>query len=415
MRASLLASAIANRLRCARRLEARSIQGNKTRAAAAGRRSRTTWAACTKSVRRYLLPRFLGAIPGRLLLRDEAEPGGVGKNTFHLVGLDKRGAIALRIKVSRSQLVRRLVNLPPCLVGLEAGSGSHHIARQIQALGHDVRLMPAQYVKPFLKGHKNDYRDAEAIAEAVQRPTMSFVAIKTPEQSDLLSLHRVRSRLVRQRTAIINQIRGFLIERGITVRQGPAPLRKALPDVLSSPPEALSPRMLRLIVELDEDWRRLDDRIEALSAEILNLSEKDPACHRLMTVPGIGPIISSAVVTGIGTGSGFKQGRDFAAWLGLVPRQESTGDRTKLGRISKRGNKYLRTLFVQAAHVVLERRPAAAARVLLPWIDRACKRLAHRNLLAIALANKLVRIAWAVLARGHKYEPRITPNADPRC
>ena len=272
-------------------------------------------------------------------------------------------------------MIRRLVNLPPCLIGLEAGSGSHHIARQIKPLGHDVRLIPAQYVKPFLKGHKNDYRDAEAIAEAVQRPTMNFVAIKTPEQSDLLSLHRVRSRLVRQRTAIINQIRGFLIERGITVRQGPAPLRKALPEVLSSPPEALSPRMLRLIAELDEDWRRLDERLEALSAEIESLSEHDAACQRLMTVPGIGPIISSAVVAAIGTGSGFKQGRDFAAWLGLVPKQESTGDRTKLGRISKRGNKYLRTLFVQAAHVVLERRPAAAMRALWPWIEQSLQAL----------------------------------------
>jgi transposase len=335
----------------------------------------------------------------------------IGKNTFHLVGLDKRGAIAMRTKVSRNQLVRRLANLPSCLVGLEAGSGSHHIARQIQALGHDVRLIPAQYVKPFLKGHKNDYRDAEAIAEAVQRPTMNFVAIKTPEQSDLLSLHRVRSRLVRQRTAIINQIRGFLIERGITVRQGPAPLRKVLPEVLSSPPEALSPRLVRLIAELDQDWRRLDERLEALSDEIASLSEDDCACQRLMSVPGIGPIISSAVVAAIGTGSGFKQGRDFAAWLGLVPKQESTGDRTKLGRISKRGNKYLRTLFVQAAHVVLERRPAAAKRALSPWIDQAARRLAHRNLLAIALANKLARIAWAVLARGRDYEPRITANA----
>src|SRR5499425_146616 len=333
----------------------------------------------------------------------------LGKNSFHVVGLDQRGAIVWQLKCSRAQLERRLANIPSCLIGMEACSGAHYIARQLAALGHDVRLMPAQYVKPFLKGHKNDYRDAEAIAEAVQRPTMHFVTIKTPDQMDLLALHRVRSRLVSQRTGVINQIRGFLIERGITVRQGPAPLRKALPDVLSSPPEALSPRMLRLIAELDGDWRRLDDRIEALSAEILNLSEKDPACHRLMTVPGIGPIISSAVVAAIGTGSGFKQGRDFAAWLGLVPRQESTGDRTKLGRISKRGNKYLRTLFVQAAHVVLERRPAAAERVLLPWIDRASKRLAHRNLLAIALANKLARIAWAVLARGHKYEPRITP------
>ena len=248
------------------------------------------------------------------------------KNTFHLVGLDKRGAIAMRFKVSRSQLIRRLVNLPPCLIGLEAGSGSHHIAREIQPLGHDVRLIPAQYVKPFLKGHKNDYRDAEAIAEAVQRPTMHFVAIKTPEQSDLLSLHRVRSRLVRQRTAIMNQIRAFLIERGITVRQGPRPLRKVLPEILGSPPQALSPRILRLITDLDEDWRRLDDHIEVLSAETQSLSENDPACQRLMTVPGIGPIISSAVVAAIGTGSGFKQGRDFAAWLGLVPKQESTGD-----------------------------------------------------------------------------------------
>jgi transposase len=332
----------------------------------------------------------------------------IGKNTFHLVGLDKRGAIAVRTKVSRNQLVRRLVNLPPCLIGLEAGSGSHHIARQIKPLGHDVRLIPAQYVKPFLKAHKNDYRDAEAIAEAVQRPTMSFVAIKTPEQSDLLSLHRVRSRLVRQRTAIINQIRAFLIERGIAVRQGPGPLRKLLTEVLSSAPETLSPRILRLISELDEDWRRLDQRLEAISAEIETLSQNDPACQRLMTVPGIGPIISSAVVAAIGTGSGFKQGRDFAAWLGLVPRQQSTGDRTLLGRISKRGNKYLRTLFVQAAHVVLERRPAAAMRALWPWIHQASKRLAHRNLLVIALANKLARIAWAVLARGKDYEPRIT-------
>jgi transposase len=335
----------------------------------------------------------------------------IGKNTFHLVGLDKRGAIVLRIKVSRSQLERRLANMLRCLVGLEAGCGSHHIARQIQALGHDVRLLPAQYVKPFLKGHKNDYRDAEAIAEAVQRPTMNFVAIKTPEQSDLLSLHRVRSRLVGRRTAVINQIRGFLIERGITVRQGPAPLRKALPEILSSPTEALSPRMVRLIADLSEDWRRLDKRIEAVSTEIESLAENDGSCKRLMTVPGVGPIISSAVVAAIGNGSGFHQGRDFGAWLGLVPKQESTGDRTKLGKISKRGNKYLRTLFVQAAHVVLIRRPAAAMRGLWPWIERAARRLAHRNLLAIALANKLARIAWAVLARGRDYEPRITINA----
>src|SRR5215471_1585649 len=155
----------------------------------------------------------------------------LGKNTFHLVGLDRRGAIVLQQKLSRGQLERRLANVPRCLIGMEACSGSHYIGRRLTELGHDVRLIPAQYVKPFLKGHKNDYRDAEAIAEAVQRPTMRFVSIKTPEQMDLLALHRVRSRLVGQRTAVTNQIRGFLIERGITVRQGPAPLRKALPEI----------------------------------------------------------------------------------------------------------------------------------------------------------------------------------------
>jgi transposase len=273
-----------------------------------------------------------------------------------------------------------------------------------------VRLIPAQYVKPFLKGHKNDYRDAEAIAEAVQRPTMHFVTIKTPEQMDLLALHRVRSRLVGRRTGVINQIRGFLIERGITVRQGPMPLRKALSEILSSDTGALSPRMVGLIADLAQDWRRLDERIAAVSAEIEALAEQDDSCQRLMTVPGVGPIISSAVVAAIGNGTGFKQGRDFGAWLGLVPKQESTGDRTILGKISKRGNKYLRTLFVQAAHVVLERRPSAAMRGLWPWVEQASKRL-HRNMLAIALANKLARIAWAVLARGGTYQPRITHAA----
>jgi transposase len=334
----------------------------------------------------------------------------IGKNTFHLIGFDRRGAIALQLKVSRAQLERRLANVPPCLIGMEACSGAHHIGRQLEALGHDVRLIPAQYVKPFLKSHKNDYRDAEAIAEAVQRPTMRFVRIKTSEQMDMLALHRVRSRLVGQRTAVTNQVRSFLIERGITVRQGLNPLRKALPEILSSNSGPLSPRMVGLIADLAADWRRLDERIATVSANIGSLAEQDGNCQRLMTVPGIGPIISSAVVAAIGNGAGFKQGRDFGAWLGLVPRQESTGDRTILGKISKRGNKYLRTLFVQAAHVVLVRRPGAAMRGLWPWVVRASKRM-HRNMLAIALANKLARIAWAVLARGHAYQPRIAVDA----
>src|SRR5437660_2572462 len=281
----------------------------------------------------------------------------IGKNTFHLVGLDKRGAIVLQQKVSRGQLERRLANIPRCLIGMEACSGAHHIGRQLAAVGHDVRLIPAQYVKPFLKGHKNDYRDAEAIAEAVQRPTMHFVAIKTPEQLDLLALHRVRSRLVGQRTGVINQIRGFLIERRIAVRQRVVPLRKALPDILSSNTPALSPRIVNLIAELVQDWRRLDEHIEAVSADMESLVELDEACQRVMTVPGVGPIVSSAVVAAIGNGGGFTQGRDSGAWLGLVPKQESTGDRTILGKISKRGNKYLRTLF-RAGRT---RRPSTAA------------------------------------------------------
>ena len=334
----------------------------------------------------------------------------IGKTTFHLIGQDRRGAIIMRAKLSRTQLMRRLVNVPQCVIGMEPCAGAHHIARRLSELGHDVRLVPAQYVKPFLKGHKNDYRDAEAIAEAVQRPTMDFVAIKTPEQCDLLSLHRVRSRLVRQRTGTINQIRGLLLERGITAPRGPAPLRKTLNGIFAEPPADLSSRMLCLIGDLALDWRTLDARVEAVSREIEMLAENDEACQRLMTIPGIGVIISSAVVGAIGNGGAFKQGRDFAAWLGLVPKQGSTGGKTKLGGLSKRGNKYLRTLFVQAAHIVLIRKPAAAQRALWSWIERASQRLPHRNLLAIALANKLARIAWAVLARDHDYHP--TANTD---
>ena len=213
--------------------------------------------------------------------------------------------------------------------------------------------MPAKYVRPYSKGQKNDFRDTEAIAEAVQRPTMKFVATKTAEQLDLQALHRVRERLVSQRTGIINQIRAFLLERGIAVRQGQRYLRAELPHILTTPPEVLSPRMVRIIEGLATDWRRLDERIQGVSSEIEELAKEDTGCERLMSIPGIGPIISSAVVAAIGSGDAFSKGRDFAAWLGLVPRQISTGDRTILGRISKRGNRYLRVLFVQAAWVVL--------------------------------------------------------------
>jgi len=327
----------------------------------------------------------------------------IGKNSFHVVGHDKRGAIVLRQKWSRGQIEARLANLPPCLVGMEACVGAHHLSRRLKAFGHDTRLMPAKYVRPYAKGQKNDFNDAEAIAEAVQRPTMKFVATKTADQLDLQALHRVRERLVSQRTGIINQIRAFMLERGIAVRQGIRFLRTELPIIFASRTDVLSPRMLRVIEDLAGDWRRLDERIEALSREIETIARQDAGCDRLMSVPGIGPIISSAVVAAIGSGDVFSKGRDFAAWLGLVPKQISTGDRTILGKISKRGNRYLRVLFVQAAWVVLVKPKSWERHGLKSWIEAAKKRL-HHNVLAIALANKLARIAWAVLAKGRGFE-----------
>ena len=209
----------------------------------------------------------------------------IGKNTFHLVGLDRNGAIVLRQKLSRRQIEARLANTPPCLIGMEACVGAHHLSRQLKAYGHDARLMPARYVRPYSKGQKNDFRDAEAIAEAVLRPTMKFVAIKTVEQLDLQALHRVRERLVCQRTSVINQIRAFLLERGIAVRQGPPALRSEIPIVLSMT-DKLSPRMIQMIEDLCADWRYLDERVETVSDEIKTLSEQDDGAKRLMTVPG---------------------------------------------------------------------------------------------------------------------------------
>ena len=303
----------------------------------------------------------------------------------------------LRQKWSRGQVETRFANMSACLIGMEACVGAHHLSRKLKALGHDARLMPARYVRPYSKGQKNDFRDAEAIAEAVRRPTMKFVVTKTADQLDLQALHRVRERLVRQRTGII--------KRGIAVQQGRRFLRVELPRILATLPDVPSPRMVRVIEGLASNWHRLDERIEGLSNEIEELANRDAGCERLMSIPGIGPIISSAIVAAIGTGDSFSKGRDFAAWLGLVPRQISNGDRMILGKISKGGNRYLRVLFVQAAWVVLVKvKPTRwEGYGLRHWIEAAKKRL-HRNVLAIALANKLARIAWSVLAHGRAFE-----------
>src|SRR5260370_1347031 len=233
---------------------------------------------------------------------------------------------------------------------MEACVGAHHLSRTLKALGHDARLMPAKYVRQYSKGQKNDYRDAEAIAEAVQRPTMKFVVTKTADQLDLQALHRVRERFVGQRTGIINQIRAFMLERGIAVRQGLRFLRAELPGILATRTDALSPRMLRILEDLSADWRRLDARIEDLSSEIEALARQDKGCERLMTVPGIGPIISSAMVAAIGTGDAFSKGRDFGACLGLAPKPLSTCDRPILRPLPNPANPYFRTLLRQTPH-----------------------------------------------------------------
>ena len=320
----------------------------------------------------------------------------IGKDVFHLVGFGADGKIVFRRKIRRLGLKDFFEKLPPCIVGMEACLSAHFVSRTLRALGHEPRIIPAIYVKPFVKGQKNDYNDAEAIAEAALRPNLHFVREKSQDQLDLQACHRVRSRLVSRRTATINQIRAFLIEHGIAVRTGANALRRSLFAILENRADELSPRMSDLIVGLYEDWLWLDERIEALTGEIEQISHQESNCKRLMSVPGIGPIISTAMVAAIGTGEAFERGRDFGAWLGLVPRQYSTGGKSILGRISKRGSRYLRTLFIQAANVILMRPQIWERFSFGAWLKAAQPRL-HRNKLATALANKLARIAWSVL------------------
>lgn len=327
----------------------------------------------------------------------------IGKDVFHIIGFDLDGQIVLRRKFKRLSLMTEFEKLPCCVVGMEACLSAHFVSRTLRKLGFEPRIIPAIYVKPFLKGQKNDYNDAEAIAEAALRPNLRTVREKTQDQLDLQAYHRIRSRLVSRRTATINQIRAFLIEQGIAVRTGAHALRKSLLPILETRAEEISPRMHDLIIGLYEDWLWLDERVETLTAEIESISKSEANCQRLMSIPGIGPMISTAMVAAIGTGEAFGRGRDFGAWLGLVPRQYSTGGKPILGRISKRGSKYLRTLFIQAAHVILMRPQNWKKFSFGPWLDQASQRL-HRNKLAAALANKLARIAWSVLRHERRFE-----------
>lgn len=327
----------------------------------------------------------------------------VGKTSFHLVGLNECGEVVVRKKFSRAQLLRFTANREIHLVGMEACGGSHFLGRALREQGHEVRLIPAQYVKPYVKTNKNDYIDAEAIAEAVGRPTMRFVPIKSDDQLDLQSLHRVRERWVTRRTAVINQIRGLLLERGLTVRTGRRHLDAALPAILEDADAKLSGASRLLVAQLKLELDQLVLRLEEADAAIQKTVCENEACQRLVKIPGIGPVTATAVIAAIGNGAAFRKGREFAAWIGVVPREHSTGGKQRLLGISKRGNRYLRTLFVHGARAVLQFREKQSAG-LKAWLAQLTSRT-HHNVAVVALANKLARMAWAVLATGEAYRP----------
>ncbi|MDX8407411.1 MAG: IS110 family transposase [Mariprofundaceae bacterium] len=327
----------------------------------------------------------------------------LGKNTFHVHGVDASGHVALKKQVTRKGLVQLMSNLPDCLVGMEACGGSHDWARRLTAMGHDVRLMGAQFVKAYVKSNKNDYADAEAICEAVQRPNMRFVPIKGLEQQDVQSIHRARSLAVSHRTAQANQIRGLLAEYGIVLPQGMASLRGRVPDILADADNGLTIMFRDLIAELMDEIRRLDDRVSGYDRQIKHLAQASDACQRLMTIPGIGAMTATALVAAVADAKVFGNGREMAAWIGLVPRQFSTGGKAKLLGISKRGDSYLRTLLIQGAQAVLrhaEKKPDRRSQ----WLCNLAARRG-RNVAAIALANKNMRTAWALLTKHETYRP----------
>lgn len=327
----------------------------------------------------------------------------LGKTVFHLVGVNARGEVVVRKKCSRLQLLRFTSNVASCLIGMEACAGSHFLGRALREQGHDVRLMPAQYVKPYVKTNKNDFIDAEACAEAVTRPTMRFVPIKTDDQLDLQSLHRVRERWVRGRTSAINQIRGLLLERGITVRKGRRHIEEALPGILEDPDNKLSGSLRVLLRELRREMQYLQGQIEECDKLIVRIAGELEDCGRLVAIPGIGPTIATATIAAIGNGSAFKKGRGFAAWLGVVPGEYSTGGKQKLTGTSRQGNKYLRKLFLQGAHAVLQCRTKQCP-VLSAWLEKLVTRK-RIQVAAVALANKMARMAWAVLSKREAYRP----------
>jgi len=333
----------------------------------------------------------------------------LAKNMFQVHGVDERGKAVLKKQVKRDQMAAFFAKLPVCLIGMEACGSAHHWARKLQGFGHTVRLMAPQFVKPYVKTNKNDVADAEAICEAVGRPNMRFVPIKSDDQLDLQSLHRVRERWVMRRTAVINQIRGLLLERGITLRKGRRHVDAALPGILEDASAKLSGALRMLLAQLKLELDHLQMRIDEADALIKKTAGDNEACRRLVAIPGIGPITSTAIIAAIGNGAALKKGREFAAWPGIVPGEYTTGAKQKLLGISKRGNSYLRRLFVHGARAVLQQ-SAKQSSGLSAWLAQLTIRT-HRNVAAVALANKLARMAWAVLAKNEAYRPPILVGA----
>ena len=326
----------------------------------------------------------------------------LGKNLNSVVGLDATGRVVLRRRVRRATLKELATSLPVCTVAMEACCGAHHVGRLFAAEGHTVRLMSPEYVRPYVRAQKNDDNDAAGIAEAATRPTMRFVELKSQDRLDLQTLHRARSRLVAARKTLINQLRAILLERGHVFRQGPAVLEREIDGLLADPPSDLSSRMLALVAEMRDEWRGLDVRIDGLNRDLATHARSDDAASRLMSTPGMGVLGAAALVAAVGEGDAFRRARDLPAWLGLVPRQMTTGGAPRLLGISKRGNKYLRMLLIHGARAALpslSKQPTALGAWLRGLLSRT-----HRNVVVVALAAKLARIAWAVIRRGARFD-----------
>jgi transposase len=334
----------------------------------------------------------------------------LAKNVFQVHGVDEHGRSVLRKQLRRDQVAPFFARLEPALVGVEACGGAHFWAAKLTALGHRVKMMAPQFVKPYVKTNKNDSLDAEAICEAVARPNMRFVPVKSPEQQSVLALHTARESFVHARTAQANQVRGLLMEFGIVLPQGIRHLRERVPALIEDASSGLPGRFRLLMQRLVDHLAELDRQVGELEREIHLWHRDSQVSKRLETIPGIGPITASALAASAGDPSNFKNARQFAAWIGLVPHQNSSGGRTQLLGISKRGNVYLRSLLIHGGRALVElarTRPERAG----SWLGRLAARR-HHNVAAVAMANKNARLAWAVLSSGKAYEPHhVSPTA----